>query len=273
VKGASSPWFENQEVLDKKILLVVSESWGMTDQKIQEAVLSPIRQKQELFSQWEEGVIDFRGITIEAEIRELCQLDLLHFNFEGHEEELSDCLPNSLRDDGYKTYAFHGAAGLMYDRVKWYPDVGFENSTFFESQTWPRRCYSFPGACDSDMADYVAKSLSKNDKVFSYWLTLNSHFTYDSRDIHSKGFRCAELGVAPGSQTCRNLKLHYQFFSDLAQMLSRSEMAGIKVVVVGDHEPPITDKAEKQRYFVEGKVPWFSLKVKDNQQSLVKVSH
>ena len=44
-------------------------------------------------------------------------------------------------------------------------------------------------------------------------------------------------------------------------------MAGVRVVVVGDHEPPITNKDEKLLYFREGKVPWISFKVPENRHS------
>ncbi|MGK0525317.1 MAG: hypothetical protein ACI92N_002969 [Pseudomonadales bacterium] len=261
VVGATGSWFDNVSGADERILLVVSESWGVSDENIQSAVLEPLFEAQNHLSDFEDGVVDFRGVTVEAEIRELCQLDLLHFNFQGHKSEMSGCLPNKLVQQGYKTFAFHGAAGLMYDRVRWYPDLGFQESTFFETQSWPRRCYSFPGACDSDMADYVRESFNVEGKVFSYWLTLNSHFSYDTRDIREEGLSCETLGIPGDSQTCRNLSLHFQFFQDLAKLIGNPEMAGVRVVIVGDHEPPISDKDEKLRYFQKGKVPWLSFKI------------
>ncbi|MCW8125641.1 sulfatase-like hydrolase/transferase [Microbulbifer halophilus] len=263
ISGATAPWFDANKEVDEKVLLIVSESWGVTDKKLQEAILAPILDLRESFTDWKRGSIDFRGITVQAEMRELCQLHPLHFNFEEHTEELKQCLPNLLKKRGYKTHAFHGAAGLMYDRMRWYPDVGFDKMTFFESHVWPRRCYSFPGACDSDMADYVKKSLEAKGKVFSYWLTLNSHYTYDKRDIHSDYLDCEHFNLKVGSQSCRNFKLHAQFFNDLAGLLKSPVMSNTRVVVVGDHEPPITNAKEKEQYFTEGKVPWISLKVKN----------
>ena len=144
VVGATGAWLNESTKVDEKILLVVSESWGVSDDKIQNAVLEPILKTQNHLNDLDRGIVDFRGVTVEAEIRELCQLDLLHFNFQDHKSEMSVCLPNKLKQKGYKTFAFHGAAGLMYDRVRWYPDVGFQELIFFETQSWPRRCYSFP---------------------------------------------------------------------------------------------------------------------------------
>lgn len=259
--GATDFLFNDLENINDKVLLVVSESWGVTDKKIQEAVVAPLLSDSKYFSQQKQGEIDFIGLTIQAEMRELCQVTPRHFNFTGHEERLKGCLPNALKDRGYSTHAFHGAAGLMYDRLSWYPDIGFTNNTFFENHSWPRRCYSFPGACDSDMARHVKESLQQNGKVFSYWLTLNSHYSYDERDIHNDDFDCESVGVPAETITCRNLKLHAQFFSNLADMLKSPGMSGVRVVVVGDHDPPIGEKEEKENYFVEGKVPWLSLVV------------
>ena len=263
-RGASSQWFGPAPQLDNKILLVVNESWGVIDEDAQGAILEPILKLKSHIDNLEQGTVEFRGLTVEAEIRELCQRDLLHFNFEEHETELSGCLPNVLRQKGYKTFAFHGASGLMYDRVRWYPDIGFQNLTFFESEPWPRRCFSFPGACDSDMADYVAQSFSGEPKVFSYWLTLNSHHSYDERDIHDEVIDCRVFGIDEASETCRNLSLQKQFFKELSEIVRLPEMAGVTVLVVGDHEPPIKDKAEKAKHFREGRVPWIRFEIPEN---------
>src|SRR5690606_17434191 len=111
------------------------------------------------------------------------------------------------------TLAIHGASGVMYDRVHWYPRVGFDETVFFESRRWQRRCYSFPGACDDELIGEIGRFLEGKEKAFVYWLTLNSHAIYDERDIRIWGFDCAGHGIPEGSQTCRNLSLHYQFFT------------------------------------------------------------
>lgn len=261
--GASGEWLSDMRQNDK-ILLIVSESWGAAHEDIQQAVLQPLLRESDHLNSLNSGVLSFKGITVEAEIRELCHSDLLHFNFEDHKGELADCLPNRLKKEGYSTHAFHGAAGLMYDRVRWYPDIGFQSATFFESRSWPRRCFSFPGACDSDIADQVARTFSQSSKVFVYWLTLNSHHAYDSRDIRGEMLDCKMFGLAQDSQACRNLTLHRQFFSDIGELVQNPEMQGVRVLIVGDHEPPITDDENKNEYFMDDKVPWISFQINDD---------
>lgn len=262
LNGATEPWFVDIAGLDEKVLLIVNESWGVSNQKVQSAVMSPLLEANNKIADWQEGSLSFNGITIEAEIRELCQSDLLHFNFEGHEEELAGCIPNQLRKQGYKTVAFHGAAGLMYDRARWYPQIGFDKQTFFESYSWPSRCYSFPGACDVDMADHVADSYATEGKVFGYWLTLNTHHLYDLRDLSFEVLQCENIGVRAGTETCRNLKLQHQFFIRLSEIVTLPHMSGVRVVVVSDHEPRISNQAQMDEYFEKGRVPWVSFRVK-----------
>lgn len=261
--GATKTWFDDISSVDKKVLLIISESWGVMDEHVQEAILSPVMESNDRISDWKNGSVQFEGATVEAEIRELCQADLLHFNFSGNESKLSDCIPNKLRSNGYATFAFHGAAGLMYDRVKWYPYIGFDQATFFENKSWKRRCFSFPGACDSDIGEYVASSFDSSEKVFSYWLTLNTHHSYDIRDIHTKVLDCKSVGIPSETGICRNVKLHHQFFKNLAKLISKPSMAGVRVIVVGDHAPPIYNQKVRSEYFDAGKVPWVSFKVRE----------
>src|SRR5690606_34256328 len=94
--GATSPWFESAENFDEKMLLIINESWGQVDGELRAQVLLPLTKIQSKLADWEQGEIDFNGITIEAEIRELCQADLEHFNFDDYKAELSNCLPNTL---------------------------------------------------------------------------------------------------------------------------------------------------------------------------------
>ena len=260
--AASAPLFADLPRGDDKILLIVNESWGAADKKVHLAIISPLLQMSDKLDDWKEGNIGFKGITIEAEIRELCEAELLHFNFSGHERSLDKCVPNRMKKAGYETFAFHGAAGLMYDRAKWYPTIGFDNTTFFENYSWPSRCYSFPGACDVDMANMVSKAFRSSGKIFGYWLTLNTHHYYDLRDLSVDAFNCQAFGVDVNTAACRNFKLQHQFFSSLADIVSKPHMSGVRVMVVSDHEPRISDQTEMHRYFQEGRIPWVSFRVR-----------
>jgi hypothetical protein len=271
VSGASAEWFNPNRLnaTNNKLMLIASESWGIPNNKaIQQALLKPLSSLSGTVKNFSTGQFSFSGPTVAAELRELCQLTPFHYNFKNTITGFEDCLPNQLKHAGYNTHAMHGATGVMYDRIYWYPRAGFHSSTFFETQAWPRRCYSFPGACDVDMIDTANRVLASDEPTFLYWLTLNSHSVYDPRDIVVDVFDCTAYDIPAETQTCRNLKLHAQFFFSLAKAIEQGSFNNVEVIIVGDHAPIITDLEEKARYFVAEQVPWvkFSVANSDTNQ-------
>jgi hypothetical protein len=242
-----------------KLLLVVNESWGVANEAaIHDAIIEPLTRIPGL-RELRQGGISFAGATVSAELRELCGLHANHFNLSGVDQELAGCLPQQLKAEGYRTTAIHGAAGMMYDRVRWYPKAGFEQLVFLESRPWPRRCYSFPGACDMDLMDEVRAGLTAEGKSFVYWLTLNTHSNFDLRDLQDDHFDCAAFGIESTRASCRNFKLQAQFFNGLAELLADKALQDMEVIVVGDHPPPILNREDFDQYFQDARVPWVRL--------------
>lgn len=247
--------------LPNKVLLIINESWGVSsDPDIQSALLWPLRAVAN--GGIEVGQLPFVGGTMAAELRELCLLKPNHYNFIDVFEGFDSCIPARLKKDGYATASVHGAMSLMYDRKYWYPRVGFDENIFFESGSWSRRCYSFPGVCDVELMPRVQDFLSGDGKRFLYWLTLNTHAFYDLRDLGVDVFDCKNFSVSPDSNACRNLKLQAQFFYELGEMLKSDAVSGTAVLVVGDHEPPLTKSRDGEHVFESEKVPWVSFVVK-----------
>lgn len=260
IAGASNDLFTNPNNLPRKILLIVNESWGeANNKKINQAILEPLV-KTLSDAHIKTGTIAFTGATLAGELRELCHLRPNHFNLRNVTDGFEGCIPNKLAALGYKTISLHAAMSVMYDRKYWYPRAGFQQSIFFESKNWQQRCYSFPGACDSDLA-HLIPPLFREDKVFAYWLSLNTHSTYDARDIKIDGFNCEGFEIPHNSETCRNLKLQWQFFHTIANLNKNPNMRGTRVIVVGDHPPPIFDQHEKSKYFMDATIPWISFQI------------
>ncbi|WP_351118892.1 sulfatase-like hydrolase/transferase [Psychrobacter sp. SMN/5/1215-MNA-CIBAN-0208] len=252
--GATADLFNHPDSRDK-VLLVVNEAWGVTtDASVQNDVLSPIL-NEPAASNTKQETLDFVGVTLAGELRELCAKAPIHFNLKNQIQGFEDCLPNHYKSLGYHTVAVHGAIGFMYDRQYWYPRAGFEQMLFRDQglNIPDSRCYSFPGNCDSDIADRVVEQFNNNDKLFLYWLTLNTHAIYDTRDLETDLFDCSQYDIEADTATCRNLKLQKQFFYILSQMIADPALSGTRVIVVGDHEPPLIE--EDSNVFVKGKVP------------------
>lgn len=270
--GATLSWFEDPEAVGDKVLLVISESWGWSDEEILKGVLKPLISNKSKLSDFKFGKVGAIDVTVQGEMRELCRLRPVFFNLKNVQEGLEDCLPNLYKDLGYKTLALHAATGAMYARKYWYPKVGFEKALFFENKSWSQRCYSFPGGCDVDFIPNIVEYFSHPDKAFAYWLTLNTHSPYDKRDLKRDVFNCSVYGIDEDKDTCRNLKLHAQFFANLAELLEVPSMQGVRVMVVGDHPPLIRHKDERNNFIKYGNVSWVSFVIGANQNHYVNES-
>ncbi|ENW88368.1 hypothetical protein F906_00277 [Acinetobacter pseudolwoffii] len=233
------------------VLFILNESFGMPqDHRIVDELLQPLYMQQDKVSNLEVAQSSYVMPTLYAELRELCHMQPNNFNMKNIDSGFEHCLPHIYKKNGYQTFALHGALGVMYDRKYWYPKVGFDKTIFYEDKSWNKRCYSFPGACDIEMVEEVVNIFkSEGSKKFVYWLTLNSHAVYDSRDIFIDRFSCEKFNIEKSTESCRNLKLQAQFFSILAQMIDAPFMKNITVVVVGDHSPAIFNINEKMKNF------------------------
>lgn len=263
--GKTRDWVgQPVEDLNDKLLLVIAESWGvMRNEALNEAILRPLLAMQGQVDDFQRGTLETFGATVAAELRELCGATANHYNFKNVTEGFEDCLPWRLRAAGYRTEAVHGAVGLMYDRVHWYPRAGFELAHFKETEAWESHCYSFPGACDVEiMQTYLKSVFDQPGKQFVYWLTLNTHAIYDERDLRAPLLDCPAFDLDPDSETCRMVQLQAQFFNDFVQLLNAGALKGVQMIVVGDHDPRILNLEEAERHVMPNAVSWVSFTVK-----------
>ena len=232
------------------VLFIIGESLGAPkDNTVLNAMLNPLLKQKQMLKNWDLSKIVYTGATVQAELRELCQVQAQNFNLQHLEQGFERCLPHYFNQQGYTTTAVHGALGLMYDRKYWYPRAGFQNLVFRDTQAWKTRCYSFPGVCDVEIAQEISNIFKQSPKSFVYWLTLNTHTNYDLRDVKKDLFDCQQYDISPSSEVCRNLKLQTQFFDTLARLVQQPHMNGVEVILVGDHTPSIINRNDKQAYF------------------------
>ncbi|MDR2113322.1 MAG: hypothetical protein LBQ62_09520 [Candidatus Accumulibacter sp.] len=270
-QSAIQPWWDalmQGRGLNGKLLLIVVESWGEPNNKaIQEDVLQKLKDKNDHFEFFKQGSFQFLGLTVQGELRELCRLDTTSLDLLKVKTGFQQCFPNQLRKLGYKTHGTHNTVDIMYGRSSWYKLAGFQETHFKENLGISEHCVPFEGVCDWDILPVIRKQLAGDEKVFSYWLTLTSHFYYAESDIHNKRFQCADYGIQK-SDACNNLRHQAQFFDNLEKIIDTPEMRGVEVIVVGDHVPPIFgyhDLVFKRENPSSRKahVPWIHFKIKE----------
>ena len=252
----------NNKLSSDKYLLIVNESFGKPNsEQVLNEILKPLHKINNKMEFYEQSEISWNSATVYGELRELCRAQPKNLNLKKMTIGFEYCLPNELKKYGYKSFSYHAALGSMYDRNIWYRKVGFNEMKFFESKNWLNHCYSFPGGCDTEFYSDIEEKLLSNDKVFVYWLTLNTHSPYDLRDLKKDVFRCEDYDIDIESQSCRSFKLQAQFFYNLAELLRKKEMAGVEVFIAGDHTPPIYSSYEKKKYFDDDKIVTLNFKI------------
>lgn len=250
----------------QRILFIMNESWGQPkNSALQEVILSNLLAERSQFEYWEIGHFPFVGATVQGEIRELCGLSVKGFALKHTSaKQLSECLPNKFKQQGYATIAMHGASSLLYDRSNWYPKAGFSQLLSGEKMMGKPTCLAFNGVCDNALFGNVQQSFATHEKLFFYWMTLTSHADYPEQDLFNHRLQCEEYGLPKETSLCRNFSLQTQFFDGLAELIKQPEMRGVEVIVVGDHSPPVMNLGESFKYLTEGgEVAWIHFKVKE----------
>lgn len=266
-----SPWIEKnvekfiwtEKTFPKKILFIIMESWGLPN-NIEEYKhqVATIKQNQHL-KVLHEGVVKYGGGTVTAELRELCDLypSSLSFN-KVPVDKAVNCLPQRLKNLGYQTFSLHGASAQMYNRASWYPSIGLDTSYFLDTPLKiVSKCYSFPGFCDVDLFEPVGDLINNNEKIFIYWLTLNSHIPYDSRDIKNRDDSiCINLNIK-SIDRCIHFQLIKEFLDGISKNFGNNSFQGLEIILVGDHSPPFIKKDIREFFSPKREVPYLHLQI------------
>ncbi|HEY0044698.1 MAG TPA: sulfatase-like hydrolase/transferase [Allosphingosinicella sp.] len=252
---------------ERHVLMIVVEAMGLPADPMLRSRLVSAFARPELSDRYTmtSGDTLFYGSTTNGEMRELCA------RWGDYDQVLDkadpSCLPAQLAAKGYHTEAWHSFKGSMFERSKWYPQVGFQETRFGERliQDGTGNCPGvFAGACDVDVPAFLAKELKAATKPqFLYWLTVNSHLPVLS-DAKLKTDRCETFDAQLARNfpmTCRLLSLYDQTGRALARELAAADFPATDVLIVGDHIPPFFDRHHREQF--EGdRVPWILLRAK-----------
>ena len=252
-----------EQPYNQKILFILVESLGVASKsEAQNKILKPIAQQKSFFEYYNMGKYEAPDATIQAEIKELCAQDVKGYGLRlVADASFPVCLPKVLADKGYRTTAFHGANGKLYDRFSWYKKAGFKTYLFAENFLDAKKCKAFNGVCDDEVFPIIRDYFKEDKPLFFHWMTLTSHAVYAKKDIYSQRFDC-EYYKIDNDEACRNMMLQAQFFEGLARLNKQPEMQGVEVVLIGDHQPPIINGNTRFGEYEYKTVPWVHYKIK-----------
>ncbi len=244
------------------IALIIVESLGdVRDPSIRSAFFSPFA-NEKILSRYRvsSGTVPFHGGTIDGEFRELCGVYLQRYG----ENNLPQCLPYYLAQEGFESISYHGYIRYFYDRFYWYPRIGFSRSYFFDDMQklgLPNCGGAFLGICDQAVVPLIQKQLFRGTPEhpqFAYWMTLTSHLPTLHANAKNSHFDCSDLMPQKDSILCDYFEITYKVFESIAELAIKPELPPTDFIIVGDHAPPYITNFRHQS-FTENVVPYFIL--------------
>lgn len=203
--------------------------------------------------------------TVSAELRELCHAHAIGYGIASIPDKIQ-CKPKLYKDNNFFTFSLHAGGSKFYNRYRWYGSAGFTKSFFFGDLNIKKTCTSnWQGYCDITLFDSFFSNLDLRKNSFGYWLTLNSHYPYDTKDLLNKDkSECAQLGLPLDEDVCGNFLLIGEFLSKFSESISQNKkrIGNTVFIVVGDHQPYLIGKDTKS-FLSSGYVPYFIFKLKN----------
>ena len=215
-----------------------------------------------------QGTSLYYNSTTAGEVRELCDRwgDYYAIVDKGGD---SSCLPARMKKAGYQTHAMHSFDGFFFDREKWYPGIGFDNSEFSDDlrAKGAGECGGvFPGACDRDIPSQLAAQLKSTDEPqLVYWLTVNSHLPVPVAS-NLRVEDCARFSSELNEQLpmiCRQFYLWDQIEKAMVAEIAKSDFPPTDFLIVGDHMPPYYDWRHRSEWAPD-RVPYLYLRWRDD---------
>jgi phosphoglycerol transferase MdoB-like AlkP superfamily enzyme len=215
------------------------------------------------------GTIGFEGSTVPGELRELCGIRLLAVHPNPSILPAGECLPRVFSKKGYTTFGIHGFIGTLFSRNRWYPVLGFDNIWFApeidEKLTGANRCgIAFHGVCDTDLWKMIVEvnSETAEQKNFFYWLTLSAHLPVEYPKDTNLAVCVQFEALVEHKELCYLVLQQRQLFSEIAISITKGELNNTRILLVGDHAPPLLNN-ETRALFSEELVPYVDIQILD----------
>lgn len=252
-----------------RVVMIVVEALGRFANPASEKILLSPFADPELRKMYNvtSGESTYYGSTTAAEMRELCDTR------KPYEDVLDGkpfvCLPRQMKERGYHTSAMHNFSGNFFERMQWYPKLGFDDEFFFKdlAPMMHRACGGpFRGPCDADVAPVITQKLREaKQPTFFYWMTLSTHVPIAPAEGTPR-LGCEHGGGSIGNvEVCYMTELWMDLFQSVAQLAR--DLPGTEIMLVGDHAPPLWSKAGRN-LFTPGKVTWVRLTPKADAQKV-----
>ena len=220
--------FKNPMKNYDKIVVVLVESWGVSKN---------IQLDSALFSIFSENNVNFKGL-LERKAAYTQAAEWEDFGMPNGDKN-SMTVPERYQAAGYQTWYVYGYDSAFFERDQSYPKLGFDTLLFrgdFIRKGLASCKYGYPGICDSSMSDWLSSLLSRPNKMFVYWTTLDAHYPYDLQNFEVRSPLCDKFNLSK----CECVFYTHQEMSLKAVSNLAKKFPDVKFVVHGDHRPMAT---------------------------------
>lgn len=195
----------------------------------------------------------FYGSTTYGELRVLCGLRGHYTRLKPADE--GSCLPRIFAAQGQPAAGLHGFNLSMFERARWWPELGLQPQRFETGQIPLRMACNdaFPGVCDGQVLARAA-TLTERPGSFTYVVTLDTHLPLPQHDEPvdvELARRCASEAMP--SVACQMVQRLGDVLDQIAETLPKLQATPM-VAVVGDHAPPFVQPLDRDA-FDSGNVP------------------
>jgi hypothetical protein len=242
------------------VLLVLVESMGLARSPQLRDWLGSRLETPSVMQRWtmRRDSEAFFGPTVYGELRVLCGLEG-HYSRLKRSEELQ-CLPHRFVEPGEHALGLHGFNLQMFDRQRWWRELGLEPQVFDSEPRGPETMdcnEAFPGVCDGVVLERAVELADAPSRLV-YVVTLDTHLPLPTAGPAPRpdlAHLCAVEEVPP--LACRMVDGLGSVLDKLALELSHMQHPPL-VLVVGDHAPPFLQAAARDA-FDQARVPAFTL--------------
>ncbi len=221
----------------------------------------------------------FHGSTLEAEIRELCGLQLDGLGSPDLIAPVADeCLPGRLQAQGYHTIGAHGYWAISYNRVENYPALKFQETHFredIEAEFTKRgdldaemhklapycgQLENWQGPCDATLVLYILEKMQAHQKAFGHVMTKDLHYPFP-RIANEHVVACDKGGPATNVQYCKYVQMSELILLNIAKAILSVERKPDVIYLYGDHRPHTVIRSLRS-LLSEDHVPYITLQRK-----------
>lgn len=251
---------QGQEKVRPHIIAIMNESWADFEEpgylELSESPLEYTRNLEGVFGHAYTSVFGAGTSTSEFEFltgHSMAFLPSGSIPYQQYILESSDSMASVLKENGYRTVAFHPGERSSWQRDKAYPLLGFDQFKCGEDMNVEAREAHGYISDESDFAQviYEYENREPGEKLFLFNVTIQNHGSYTDQAYETRIQLTDEPGVYPMAEQYLTLEGETDdAFRTLVEYFEKQQEP-VLIVMFGDHQPAVEQALLDKAYGVK----------------------